>query len=111
MQPREIVVLGHTDASKTRDADLALSKERARAVSNWLKAHGVDDQRDLVARGQAAPALSRPTKTLMALIILPDARRIGGSRSCCAATSNNHQRGCLRLARFLSGEIAGPGLA
>lgn len=51
MQPREIVVLGHTDASKTRDADLALPKERARAVSNWLKAHGVDDQRDLVARG------------------------------------------------------------
>ena len=57
MQPREIIVLGHTDASKTRDADLALSKERARAVSNWLKAHGVDDQRDLIARGYGG---SRP---------------------------------------------------
>jgi len=57
MQPREIIVLGHTDASKTPAADLALSKERARAVSNWLKAHGVDDQRDLIARGYGG---SRP---------------------------------------------------
>jgi outer membrane protein OmpA-like peptidoglycan-associated protein len=60
MQPREIVVLGHTDASKTRDADLTLSKERARAVFNWLKAHGVDNERHLVARGYGG---SRPVAT------------------------------------------------
>lgn len=51
MQPREIIVVGHTDASIKRDADLALSKERAHAVSNWLKAHGLGDRPRLVAQG------------------------------------------------------------
>lgn len=40
MQPREIVVIGHTDASGEDDANLALSKKRAHAVAAWLGAHG-----------------------------------------------------------------------
>jgi outer membrane protein OmpA-like peptidoglycan-associated protein len=51
MQPRQIVVVGHTDASSKHDADLALSKERAHAVSGWLRTHGLDDRPHLVAQG------------------------------------------------------------
>jgi len=39
VQPREVVVIGHTDSSGEDDANLALSKERAHAVAAWLAAH------------------------------------------------------------------------
>jgi outer membrane protein OmpA-like peptidoglycan-associated protein len=51
MRPREVVVVGHSDASTSADADLALTKKRARAVSAWLKAHGLNDEPHLVVQG------------------------------------------------------------
>jgi outer membrane protein OmpA-like peptidoglycan-associated protein len=51
IQPREIVVLGHTDTSGKRDVNLAISKERAKTVSEWLTEHGVDEPPHLIAHG------------------------------------------------------------
>ncbi len=54
MQPREIVVIGHTDSSVENDANPALSKKRAHAVAAWLAAHGPPEhQPHFVERGYA----------------------------------------------------------
>jgi outer membrane protein OmpA-like peptidoglycan-associated protein len=52
MQPREVVVVGHGEASGKRDVELALAKKRASAVSGWLKDHGLGGQERLVARAE-----------------------------------------------------------
>jgi outer membrane protein OmpA-like peptidoglycan-associated protein len=47
---RPFVVEGHTDASGSRETNVALSRARAQAVVNYLSAKGVDRSR-LTARG------------------------------------------------------------
>src|SRR5712691_2591358 len=51
VQPREVVVIGHTDSSGEDDANLALSKERAHAVAAWLAAHASKQRPHFVEEG------------------------------------------------------------
>lgn len=51
VHPHEIVVAGHTDSLGDDDANLALSKERARAVAAWLAARAPKHPPRIVEQG------------------------------------------------------------
>ena len=51
VHPREIVVIGHTDSRGDDDANLALSKERARTVAAWLEAQASKHRLRIVEQG------------------------------------------------------------
>ena len=51
-----IVVEGHTAASGSEEHDLALARDRAQAVFNWLTANGADPERiQVVGYGSSRP--------------------------------------------------------
>ncbi len=53
---RTVVVEGHTDDRGTEAYNLDLSRRRARAVADWLAAHGFPrDRIEVVGRGETAP--------------------------------------------------------
>lgn len=63
----QIDVLGHTDSSGARDANIALSKARANTVVAYLVAQGVSAQRlDAEGRGPDKPVASNDTLEGMA---------------------------------------------
>jgi outer membrane protein OmpA-like peptidoglycan-associated protein len=51
MQPREIVVIGHTDSVGEDDANLTLSKDQAHAVAAWLSAHATKQRPHFIEQG------------------------------------------------------------
>jgi outer membrane protein OmpA-like peptidoglycan-associated protein len=60
MEPREIVIGVHSDASTENAANLALSKKRAHAVVAWLVAHGLEHEPHFVERGYGSIGSIKP---------------------------------------------------
>jgi len=52
---RSISLIGHTDAVGDEQSNLELSRRRARALADWLKAEGVSLPIDTSGRGESAP--------------------------------------------------------
>lgn len=62
-----VVVEGHTAASGSEEYDLALARDRAQAVYDWLTANGGDDDRiQVVGYGSSRPRRSPPAASSQA---------------------------------------------
>ncbi|MBS0014650.1 MAG: OmpA family protein [Desulfobacterales bacterium] len=65
-QGQKVILRGHTDSKGSAEYNLRLSKRRAKAVADYLKAQGVDPERvtmDLRAFGEANPEYDNDTET------------------------------------------------
>jgi len=51
IQPREIVIIGHTDSTGDDEANLTLSKEQVHAVAAWLAAHAAKRPPHFIEQG------------------------------------------------------------
>lgn len=54
--PSQIVLVGHTDARGTPEANLKLSQERAEAVANFLRKNGIEAPIEVQGKGASEPA-------------------------------------------------------
>ncbi|MCF8024122.1 MAG: OmpA family protein [Desulfobacteraceae bacterium] len=63
---KAVILKGHTDSKGSAEYNMKLSKQRAKAVSDYLKAQGVDPNRvkmDIEAYGEASPEYDNATET------------------------------------------------
>jgi len=83
-----LLVVGHTDSSGNDDYNMKLSKERANAVTNYIKTHGVSDSRlttnwfgETQPTNDNATAEGRAKNRRVNVVIVPNEKMINDAKT------------------------------